>query len=679
MSDVLRTLTTGQREPLPAHRGGWGARTAASVSTPGGFVFVLVIVLVVAIALANPNFADPGVLIRFVGRTAPIAIAAMGQYFVIVSGEFDLSMAAVVTTQVVMAGNLIGQDSSRIFPVMLLMLAVGALIGLLNGLATTLLQVPSFIVTLGMMLALGGLVRYLTGGAATGNPVDEFRQIGRGAIENVPVVDVIPYPLLIFVVLAAAASWLMRRPFGRSLVAVGDNPAASAVLRDAGVVAQDPRLHPVVALRDGRRDHPGRVRRGAPLGRPGLRVHRHHRGRARRRAPRRRSRLGALRGGRSVRARAALHPAHLARGRLHVARHRAGPDHHPRRRGRRPRLAGRPPPTRCQPAPRSSRKLHHHARTGHQPEGEQLMRSRKMRGALVASAAVLALLSACSTDSSLDDPDAAGDPGDGESSSSEEWFVQADFDEQMEQMDATFEGDPSEPWLQYIDGEMTDTSEFAGGGGNKVCFANASISNPWRQTGWITMNQQLEVLEDSGVISEMETRDAQDDDNTQIADIDYFISEGNCDAFIISPNSTAAMTPAVERACETGKPVVVFDRGVETDCATTFIHPIGGYAWGIETANFLVDNLEEGDKVVALRILPGVDVLETRWAAAEKIFEENGIEAVDYFTGADPTEIKKIITDELAGARSRASGWTPVTVPSPPSRPSRTPVSTTRS
>ena len=162
------------------------------------------------------------------------------------------------------------------------------------------------------------------------------------------------------------------------------------------------------------------------------------------------------------------------------------------------------------------------------------------------------------------------------------------------------------------------------------------------------MNQQLKVLQDEGVISEMETRDAEDDDNTQIADIDYFISEGNCDAFIISPNSTAAMTPAVERACDTGKPVIVFDRGVETDCATTFIHPIGGFAWGIDTAEFLIDNLEEGDKVVALRILPGVDVLEQRWAAAEKLFDEAGIEAVDYFTGADPTEIKKIISDELA-------------------------------
>ena len=232
--------------------------------------------------------------------------------------------------------------------------------------------------------------------------------------------------------------------------------------------------------------------------------------------------------------------------------------------------------------------------------------------------------------------------------SSEEWFDPELYQTQFDQRSATFEGDPEQPYLQYIDGEMTDTAQFKAKGPQKVCFANASISNPWRQTGWITMNQQLEVLVDKGVISEMETRDAGDDDNTQIADIDYFISEGNCDAFVISPNSTAALSDAVQRACDTGKPVVVFDRGVETDCATTFIHPIGGFAWGIDTAEFLIDNLEEGDKVVAMRILPGVDVLEQRWAAAEKLFEENGIEAVDYFTGADPTEIKKIITDELS-------------------------------
>jgi ribose transport system substrate-binding protein len=278
------------------------------------------------------------------------------------------------------------------------------------------------------------------------------------------------------------------------------------------------------------------------------------------------------------------------------------------------------------------------------------MRKLSIRAVVLGAALPLVMLTACTTDPSVTEttaPTGTGSPA-ATSPAAQEWFDPALYDEQFKQRSATFEGNAEQPYLQYIAGKMTDTAKFASPGAKKVCFANASISNPWRQTGWITMNQQLKVLKDSGVISEMETRDAKDNDNTQIADIDYFIDEANCDAFVISPNSTAALTQAVERACQTGKPVVVFDRGVETDCATTFIHPIGGFAWGIDTATFLTDRLKSGDKVVALRILPGVDVLEHRWAAAKKIFEEKGIEAKDYFTGADPTEIKKIISDALA-------------------------------
>lgn len=211
---------------LPEHRGGPGRRFLDGLATPGGGVLVLTALLLVAVVLANPNFGEPGSLIRFVGRTAPIAIAAMGQYFVIVSGEFDLSMGAVITTQVVMAGNLIGQDDSRVVPVLVLMLVVGVLVGLVNGLLTTLLRVPSFIVTLGTMLALSGLVLYWTGGAATGNPADSFRQIGRGGIQDVPVLEVVPYPALILLAVAVAAVVVMRRPYGRTLIAAGDNAEA---------------------------------------------------------------------------------------------------------------------------------------------------------------------------------------------------------------------------------------------------------------------------------------------------------------------------------------------------------------------------------------------------------------------------------------------------------------------
>ncbi len=273
-----------------------------------------------------------------------------------------------------------------------------------------------------------------------------------------------------------------------------------------------------------------------------------------------------------------------------------------------------------------------------------MRRSMKIATAGVALFGLIAL-AGCTTDPSVAPPES--DSPD-ESAETTEWFDQELYDKQFEERGVEPQGPADEPYLQHINAEMVDTSAFTSPGAKKACFANASISNPWRQTGWITMNEQLKALQEAGAISEMETRDAQDSDDTQIADIDYFIAEGACDVFLISPNSTAAMTPAVERACETGKPVIVFDRGVNTDCPVTFIHPIGGFAWGIDTAEFLIDNLEEGDKVVALRILPGVDVLEHRWAAAEKLFEEAGIEAVDYFTGADPAEIKSIISDELA-------------------------------
>lgn len=228
MSTRTLLTPTGEAPVLLAERqGSWLQRLARTLSTPGGAVFILVGLLLTAIVIQNPNFGEPGSLIRFVGRTAPIAIAAMGQYFVIVSGEFDLSMGSVVTLQVIVAGNLIGQDESKILPVLLLMFVLGALVGLINGLVTTLLRVPSFIVTLGTMLALYGLVMYWTGGAATGNPVDSFRQIGRGGIRDVPVLEIIPYPAIILVVLAIGAVVLMRRPWGRTLVAAGDNPDAT--------------------------------------------------------------------------------------------------------------------------------------------------------------------------------------------------------------------------------------------------------------------------------------------------------------------------------------------------------------------------------------------------------------------------------------------------------------------
>ncbi|MFF2777436.1 ABC transporter permease [Streptomyces sp. NPDC058052] len=186
-------------------------------------IFGVLAVLLVAIAAANPYFLEPEGFLAFVKRAAPLAILAAGQYFVIVSGEFDLSVGSLVTAEVVIAARLIDGDSGATWPVVLLLLAFGALIGAVNGLVTTMLKVPSFIVTLGSLLILSGAVFLWTGGSPRGALSEEFRQFGRGTLGPVP------WSVLVLAAAVAAVIALMRSDFGRTLTAAGDNPVAAGL------------------------------------------------------------------------------------------------------------------------------------------------------------------------------------------------------------------------------------------------------------------------------------------------------------------------------------------------------------------------------------------------------------------------------------------------------------------
>jgi ribose transport system substrate-binding protein len=140
--------------------------------------------------------------------------------------------------------------------------------------------------------------------------------------------------------------------------------------------------------------------------------------------------------------------------------------------------------------------------------------------------------------------------------------------------------------------------------------------------------------------------DAEGKDDKQISDIAELQGKG-CDVLIVSPNTTATLTPAVSGACPK-VPVIVFDRGVQTDCPVTFIKPIGGYAFGAEAAEFLIDKVPSGGKILALRILPGVDVLETRWSAAKVAFDKSDLEVVGVeFTDGDAAKTKSIVSDYI--------------------------------
>jgi ribose transport system substrate-binding protein len=257
---------------------------------------------------------------------------------------------------------------------------------------------------------------------------------------------------------------------------------------------------------------------------------------------------------------------------------------------------------------------------------------------------------ACGTDDS--ENEAAQEPAATEQADKEittgeqsEFFVQEEYDKQLEQRTKTPEGPEDKPWEQAIEPEMVDTSEYKAksASGWNLCFSNAAVDNPWRQVGWKTMQAEVKLHKE---IANFRAIDAEAKDDKQISDIEE-LAGGNCDALIVSPNTTATLTPAVEAACKK-VPVIVFDRGVNTDCPVTFVHPIGGYAFGAEGAEFLIDNVDSGGKVLALRILPGVDVLETRWSAAKVKFDESDLDVVGVeFTDGDAAKTKSIVSDYL--------------------------------
>ncbi|WP_291680687.1 substrate-binding domain-containing protein [Bosea sp. (in: a-proteobacteria)] len=221
----------------------------------------------------------------------------------------------------------------------------------------------------------------------------------------------------------------------------------------------------------------------------------------------------------------------------------------------------------------------------------------------------------------------------------------AEFERQKALLTVAPQGPEGKPWEQNLGGEKVDTAKYKKPGPYKLCFSNAGVNNPWRVVGFT--NMQAEVDANKADIASFTHADAEGKDDKQISDINAFVNSGQCDVLIVSPNTTAALTPAVEAAAKK-LPVVVFDRGVDSKAPVTFINPIGGYGFGIQGASFIAEKIPAGGAVLALRILPGVDVLENRWAAAERIFKEKGIKVVGAeFTNGDNAKTKAIVEDYL--------------------------------
>jgi ribose transport system permease protein len=187
-------------------------------------IFLILLAMLVAIYIQFPTYN----LVSIFKNGAPLAILAAGQLFVIVSGEFDLSVGSLITVVVTMSASISKGDPDKTLMVFGVMIVLGIAVGLVNGLVVTRLHVPSFVATLGMMMILLGGVNYITGGTPLGDLPANFRTLGRDGIKNFPVLGTLPYSIIVLIVAGLVMYWLLHRSnFGQRVFAVGGNARAA--------------------------------------------------------------------------------------------------------------------------------------------------------------------------------------------------------------------------------------------------------------------------------------------------------------------------------------------------------------------------------------------------------------------------------------------------------------------
>lgn len=203
-------------------------------------VYPIFLVVAFGVSQLNPNFATVNGIMAFTRRAAPLVILAMGQLFVLASGGFDLSQGSIVTFTIIGSSLIIYNNEEYTYIAIAIMFGIGIVIGLVNGFVVAYLKVPSLIATLGMMLLVKGGGLYWTGGAPKGYLSETYRFIGRGYIENVPLIGRFPMSGVVLLVVAIILIILFHKTnLGKQILAIGDNSQAA---RLSGVKVRQVRM-----------------------------------------------------------------------------------------------------------------------------------------------------------------------------------------------------------------------------------------------------------------------------------------------------------------------------------------------------------------------------------------------------------------------------------------------------
>ncbi|PBB38022.1 ABC transporter permease [Mesorhizobium sp. WSM3868] len=185
-------------------------------------LLVVIAILIFAVnSFASPYFLDPWSLSDLTFNFTEKGLIALAMALLIISGEIDLSVAAIVALASTMMGMAVQAGAGT--PVLVAIgIAVGLGCGAFNGLLVTRLGLPSIVVTIGTMSLFRGIAFIILGDQAYKGYPESFAFFGQGYVWWV-----FSFELALFL-FAALVYWfvLHRTSFGRRVFAIGNNPVA---------------------------------------------------------------------------------------------------------------------------------------------------------------------------------------------------------------------------------------------------------------------------------------------------------------------------------------------------------------------------------------------------------------------------------------------------------------------
>jgi ribose/xylose/arabinose/galactoside ABC-type transport system permease subunit len=188
---------------------------------------IMLFAVVGGISIAHPEFLTVSNLLTIGLQAAVRAMLAIGVLLVVISGGIDLSVGTSMSLSMVAMGMCVINNHGSLYVGMLIAIGTGILVGLINGTLIAFLQLPPFIVTLGMLGIAQGFALTMSNGFSMYGFPKQFGFVGGGQVFGIPV------PILILAAIALAASFIARETkLGRYAYAIGGSEEAA---RRAGI------------------------------------------------------------------------------------------------------------------------------------------------------------------------------------------------------------------------------------------------------------------------------------------------------------------------------------------------------------------------------------------------------------------------------------------------------------